>query len=107
MKINLNELTCDQLAKLRKEVVLGSIFTHDFENSFGIPRDICQNFFDGFNEYIGELMLEDGHDADEYWDLISHYDTSSNLYDWYCCCEMPFGEELYKNPIISDDEEDK
>ena len=95
MKYNLNELTKDQLWKLRQEIRLGSLYTTDYENSFDIPEKICQAFFDGYNEYIGELMVDDGHDADEYFDIIDEYDTEDNLYEYYYACEYPFGEELF------------
>lgn len=95
MKYNLNELTKEQLQKLRREIRLGSMYTTDFENSFDIPEKICQAFFDGYNDFLGEMMIEDGHDDDEYWDIIDEYDNADNLEEYYYCCEYPFGEELY------------
>jgi len=88
------EFTKEQLEKLREEIVLGSLYTADFENSFDIPAKNCQDFFDGFNDYLGELMIEDGHDDDEYWDIIEQYDTIDNLWNWYNCIEYPFGMEV-------------
>lgn len=107
MTINLNELTREQLEQLRDEITLCSLYTTDFENSFGIPRDICQNFFDGYAEYLGELIVEDGHDDDEYFEVIGEYDNIDTLEEYYYCCEMPFGEELYNHPIITDEDDEE
>ena len=41
----------EKLWKLRKEICLGSLYLHHYENSFDIPAEICCNFFDGFVEW--------------------------------------------------------
>ena len=93
MEFDKNNMTIEQLAKLRREIVFGSIFINDYENSFDIDPQICCTFFDGFCDFIEELMIEDGYTDDDYWEIIDDYDTIENLYEWYLCCEYPFGEE--------------
>lgn len=87
MKINPNNLTKEQLWKLRQEIVLGSIYVNDYENSFGIePIDVC-NFFDSF--------IEDAEHDDEgnaSGRDIKDYDNAEELYNYYSSCENPFGE---------------
>mgnify|MGYP003333798300 CR=1 FL=1 len=92
---NLNDLTKEDLHQLRKEIVLFSIFISDYENSFEIPPEICAAFFEGYGEYLGELMADDGYSSDEFWDVLDKYETPENLYDWYYMCEYPFGYDLY------------
>ena len=49
-KLNPNNLTKEQLWKLRKEIVLGSLYIDDYKNSFGInPENVC-DFFNSFIE---------------------------------------------------------
>lgn len=80
-------LTKEQLNTLRAEAILGSIYTGDYENDLCIHPNAVINFFDGYCEYLMELMLEDGHWEDEYDNLLSTYDTEENLWNWYCCFE--------------------
>ena len=58
----------------------------------GVEEHACCDFFDGYMEYIGELMAEDG---------LGAYDTPENLENWYgCFCdEDPL-------PITEEEEED-
>ena len=80
-------LTNKSLLQLRKEIVLGSIYLWDYENSFNISRVQVCDFFNGFIEYIEELMSEDGKDNSHF----KEYDTDENLLAWYGCFdENPF-----------------
>lgn len=93
-----NNLTKEQLWKLRQEIVLGSIYVSDYENSFGIePIDVC-NFFDSFLEE--ENSDEYGYPLKEERKM-SEYDNAEDLYNYYSSCENPFGEQkdvgLYVN----------
>ena len=74
--------TKKRLWELRRQVRLGSLYSKDYENSFGIDKNFCQTFFDGYMEYLGELMDEDGV-GHRYYDYLSSYDTAKNLYNWY------------------------
>lgn len=85
--IDVNNLTKEQLWKLRQEIVLGSLYTHDYDNSFGIdPSAVC-NFFDSFIEdsQVDDFGKPNNIEAKE-------YDNAEDLYNYYRSCENPFGE---------------
>lgn len=85
--IDVNNLTKEQLWKLRQEIVLGSLYTHDYDNSFGIdPSAVC-NFFDSF---IEDAQMDDyGRPNNR---ETKEYDNAEDLYNYYRSCENPFGE---------------
>lgn len=85
--IDVNNLTKEQLWKLRQEIVLGSLYTHDYDNSFGIdPSAVC-NFFDSF---IEDAQMDDyGRPNNR---KTEEYDNAKDLYNYYRSCENPFGE---------------
>lgn len=94
--INPNELTKEQLWKLRKEITLGSIYVDDYKNSFGIePQSVC-NFFDSF---IEDAQQDDNGNFNNR--NIKEFDNAEELYNYYISCENPFGEsaELKENSI--------
>lgn len=105
---SLNESKSDEdIVKLRKEIKLGSLYTDDYENSFDIdPRDV-RYFFDGYCDYLGELMEDDGISDNDYWDHIDEYDTDKNLIEWYYIADAPFAEifepEKFAESCNSDD----
>ena len=75
------ELTAKELWKLRKEVVVGSMFVSDYVNTFGFnPHDVS-SFFDGYADYLQELIEEDGVDESEFYT----YDNINNLWSWFNC----------------------
>ena len=86
-KLNPNNLTKEQLWKLREEIVLGSLYLDDYKNSFGIdPQAVC-NFFDSF--------IEDAQQDDEgnYNNReTKDFDNAEELYNYYLSCENPFGD---------------
>ena len=75
----------EQLWELRQEIVLGSLYLADYENSFGIDRDKVCTFFDGFLSYVEELMKEDIVDFDDakFFDYLPSYDKPEYLAEWY------------------------
>lgn len=75
------------LWKLRKEIRLNSLYYSDYKNSFGVDDHSCCDFFDSYCEYLGELMQEDVGDNYDFFALLSKYDNSDNLYNWYGCYE--------------------
>lgn len=94
--INPNELTKEQLWKLRKEITLGSIYVDDYKNSFEIePQSVC-NFFDSF---IEDAQQDDNGNFNNR--NIKEFDNAEELYNYYMSCENPFGEsaELKENSI--------
>lgn len=83
MKTNFQELTSAELWQLRNEIVLNSLFVADYANSFGFNSRDVSDFFDGYVEYIYEMMNEDNATDEQFND----YDNEYNLYEWFCCCE--------------------
>lgn len=80
---------------LRKQIYLNSLFFSDYENSYGIDSHQVCNFFDGFIDYISELMDEDGMSDEDFFNNLDKYDTAGNLLDWYGCFdENPFTLEV-------------
>ena len=74
----LEDLTQDELWALRKEIVLNSLFVHDYRNSFGIsPKSACY-LFDGYVSFLEELADETGTD----W---SDQDSPEHLHQWLLC----------------------
>ena len=85
-------LTKDELWELRQEIVLNSLFTKDYSNSFEVPDYVCHTFFDG---YVMELYLlsdDDNFQSDDLFDVIEKYDNKDNLYNYYSQLE---GYPLY------------
>ena len=85
--IDVNNLTKEQLWKLRQEIVLGSLYTHDYDNSFGIDPSAVYNFFDSFIEdsQVDDYGRPNNRKTEE-------YDNAEDLYNYYRSCENPFGE---------------
>lgn len=80
---------------LRKQIYLNSLFFSDYENSYGIDSHQVCNFFDGFIDYISELMDEDGMSDEDFFNNLDKYDTTDNLLEWYGCFdENPFTLEV-------------
>lgn len=77
------ELTIEELIELKEEISLCSIYYLDYENSFGIDTHEVCDFFDGYCDYLEELMLEDGYDDNDFYDLLDRYDTIENLECWF------------------------
>jgi len=83
MNKNFENLTKDELLTLRKDIVLNSIFIHDYENSFGFDSHKVSVFFDSFVEYICELAEENG--VKDFERILKEYDTIDNLWSWFNC----------------------
>lgn len=74
----IEDLTRDELWALRKEIVLNSLFVHDYTNSFGIsPRSAC-DLFDGYVSFLEEL-------ADETGTAWTAQDSPEHLHQWLLC----------------------
>lgn len=99
----LEDFTREDLAQLREEVVLNSIYTADYRNSFGISDHSAYTFFDSYMEFICELAEEDGYEWDyrTFDEFLKAYDTTDNLYNWWSCYDgfdwvVYEGEEEYR-----------
>lgn len=81
-------MTKEELWNLRNQIVLNSLYVSDYRNNFGIPeREVC-NFFDSFLDNAYEEMMEDGAledipDKDRRSYVITRYDNSEDLYEYY------------------------
>jgi hypothetical protein len=86
MKKKFEDLTSAELSKLRKEIVLNSLYVSDYNNSFGFDvNDIC-SFFDGYVSYLEEIAEEDGFtEWENIFKMLEKYDTEENLYCWFLC----------------------
>ena len=96
-------MTEQQLSQLRSEISLGSLYVHDYENSFGIDPNKVGDFFDTYIEMICDYYAESkGYDSFEDMryeceltpdqiDLIYNskefwsFDNDETLYRTYCC----------------------
>ena len=86
-RIDPNNLTKEQLWKLRQEIVLGSIYINDYKNSFKInPESVC-SFFDSFIE--DAQQDDDGNFNNR---KTEDFDNAEELYNYYLSCENPFGD---------------
>ena len=85
MRIQFSDLKKEQLWELRQQIVLNSLFTDDYKNSFGFAPKSVQGFFDGYVEYLEELAKEDGNKTDDVFALFAQYDNADNLDDYYTC----------------------
>lgn len=79
-----------QIQKLRKQIVLCSIYLADYINTYEIDENETCVFFDGFTDYLSELMQENETDynGDKFFDLLPKYDNAENLKEYfynYCC----------------------
>jgi hypothetical protein len=76
-----DQLTHEDLKTLRNDVVMGSIYYADYQNSFHFNVYDVSNFFDGYESYIRELMEEDNADDSQF----DQYENLNNLIGWYNC----------------------
>lgn len=79
----------EQLWELRMQIPLCSLFYRDYRNTFDIDCHAVCDFFDGYADYLSELMNDDapGRGDDHFFDHLAQYDNPDNLWDWYCLLE--------------------
>lgn len=97
-------LTKEQLWRLRRQIVLGSLYYSDYINTFNIDRHLVCDFFDGFLSYVSELMQEEipNYDDRHFSKHLRAYDNAERLWNWYECFEedplpLPVPEEESDN----------
>lgn len=73
----------EEVLELRKEIPLCSLFVNDYKNTFGIDAAVVCDFFDGYADYLGDLMKEDGIDDSDYFEHLGLYDNDVNLAQWF------------------------
>ena len=76
-------LSKKDLQVLRNEIFLNSLFISDYENSFGLDLWEVNAFFDGYLDYLEDLMLENNCSDENYFDNLEKYDTLENLWNYY------------------------
>ena len=87
-KNSFNDLTKNQLWKLRQEICVNSIFVSDYENSYGYDAKAVSDFFDGYYDFMWEL-------AEEKYDLknidhdfvMKNFDNKDILWEWFNCSD--------------------
>jgi hypothetical protein len=89
MKKRFEDFDINDLAKLRKEICLNSLYVSDYNNSFGISADSMCTFFDSYMSYLEEIAEEDNFDFSnmDYNLFFDTYDNIDNLFSWYNCYE--------------------
>jgi antibiotic biosynthesis monooxygenase (ABM) superfamily enzyme len=90
-------LTREQLKDLRGQICLCSLYLSDFKNDMNIDTCKVSDFFDGYADYLEELMQEEHGKGYNYFSLLNRYDTLDNLEGWYNCFEedpLLINEEL-------------
>lgn len=98
-------LTKEELWKLRKEVVVNSLYYSDYHNSFGFNEHSMCNFFDSWLSYMQEEMKEDGHSdaGDKFFDYFDEYDNADFLWEWFMCYDdfdwVEYDEDAVKEAI--------
>ena len=81
--LRLSKLTTKQLENLRKDIPLCSLYVDDYENRYNIdPKQVCM-FFDGYADYLGEIMVENNIDCDAFFENLEEFDTIDNLCCWH------------------------
>ncbi len=72
----------DFLWKLRQEITLNSLYLDDYENSFGIaPQAVC-DFFEGYTDYLYDLVEERYGANCVFSELMEDFDNEGNLIIW-------------------------
>lgn len=92
-------MTKQMLWNLRQEISLNSMYYSDYRNSLSIDEHTVCDFFDGYLEFLSEIMQEEitAYDDAEFFDWLPVYDNVENLWNWYGCSE--------DNPLPLDIEE--
>ena len=84
MRYKFEDLHSEDLWRLRNEIVLNSLFTADYCNTFGFAPKSVQEFFDGYLDYLWELATDEhGHNTPSLDSVLSEYDNKGNLFDYY------------------------
>ena len=97
MKKKFEDLTIDELWQLGEEIVLYSIKSADYANSFDFyPNDIGE-FFEGYASFLDELQSE----GDPAIPALE-YDNKENLLSWFNCYDdLSWVRHCEKEEIIS------
>ena len=77
-------LTVNQLKQLRSEIVLCSLYMDDYNNSF-MTKEAASILFDGYAEYLQELMFEEVENFNDsnYFEFLDMFDNIETLEAYY------------------------
>ena len=84
--MQIKDLNTEQILQLRKEIVLNSIFTNDYENSFDIPPQQVQDFFDCYIEYCEDCFIDENFEMEnnDYFNLVLDFANDDiNLIEYF------------------------
>lgn len=100
-------MTKQELQQLRNEIVLNSLYTDDYTNSFNIPARQVQDFFDGWLDSCATAPLDDNGNTlddlnlsdDEYcaklYEMAEDIDALNEYYI-YMFEEDPLSQEYFE-----------
>lgn len=109
-------MTKQELQKLRNEIVLNSLYTSDYNNSFNIDPRQVQDFFDSYLEDCETIPNENGEllcdlvgtiSDNDYWnELFKIANNIDNLYNFYYSYDIDplsqeFFEKYYQNRLTN------
>lgn len=69
----IGDLSFDELKTLRSEISVGSCYLADYDNSFGVDRDILCSICDGYLEWLDECFGEELADENDTPENFAHY----------------------------------
>lgn len=101
------EPTFEEIKKLRNEIVLGSIYYSDYDNTLDFDEHEVSAFFDGYLDFL-QSNYEEEHDG-EYPDDVFDLESDEELEAWFECwlCGIGTFTQYYTETIeIEDDEEE-
>lgn len=89
-----SDMSFDDWKALRDEIVVGSYYGRDYENSFGIDSKLVYACSDGYLEYLWELAEERGEDN------IDELDTPEEFANY--CYGIEFSDEDYHSDELDE-----
>lgn len=84
--MQIKNLNNKQLQQLREEIVLNSMFTNDYKNSFNIPPQQVQDFFDSYIEYCEDCFIDESFEMEhnDYFNLVLDFANEDiNLIEYF------------------------
>ena len=66
------KLSAKEVVELRKEISFGSVYYADYKNSFGVDKQNCLDFFDGYNSMLSENSEKESDES-----LKDYYDSNT------------------------------
>lgn len=101
-----HEPTFEEIKQLRSEIVLGSDYYTDYENSLGFDEHEVSDFFDGYLDFL-QSNYEEDHDG-EYPDDVFDLESDEELECWLECwlCGIETFTQYYENKVVTEYEDE-